>query len=103
MRNFIAGGREAGYLETIEKLRKSIQSGLPKPEIKPKFLTLDEMTTATDVFQHRSGNLARSEAHVANLMKVLQRNDEVTFSPITVYWIGKIWFCIDGHHRIKEY
>ena len=103
MRNIKAGGREAGFLGTIGKLCKSIQKGLPEPKVKPKYLALDEIVTATDVFQHRSGHMAQSEAHVVNLMKVLERNDEVTFSPITVYWIGKAWCCIDGHHRIKAY
>ena len=58
MRNFRAGGREAGYLGTIEKLRMSIKKGSPEPEVKPKCLTLDNIVTATDVFQHRSGNQA---------------------------------------------
>jgi len=103
MRNFRAGGREAGYLGTIEKLRMSIKKGSPEPEVKPEYLNLGEMVTATDVFQHRSGNLAQSEAHVAYLKKVLERNDEKTFAPLTVYWIGKTWCCIDGHHRVKAY
>jgi len=97
------GGKEARYLETIEKLRKSIENGLPDPKLKPEYLTLDEIRTATDVFQHRSGNQAQSEAHIVNLMKVLERNDEATFTPITVYWIGKTWCCIDGHHRLRAY
>lgn len=103
VKNFRAGGREEGYLGTIEKLHQSIKKGLPEPEVKPKCLALNEMVTATDVFQHRSGNLTQSEAHVAYLTKVLERNDEKTFTPLTVYWIGETWCCIDGHHRLKAY
>ena len=40
VKNFRAGGREEGYLGTIEKLRKSIKNGLPEPEVKPECLTL---------------------------------------------------------------
>ena len=37
------------------------------------------------------------------LRRFLRETDETTFVPITVYWIGKTWCCIDGHHRLKAY
>ncbi|SFO43840.1 hypothetical protein [Nitrosospira briensis] len=96
-------GEESAYLRTIRKLRKSIENGDSKPATEPETLPLDLIITVEEVFQHRSGNLTASEAHVGILKRVLERNPHGTFSPITIFWIGNGWCCIDGHHRLKAY
>lgn len=97
------GADESEYLGAIRKLRKCIKDGHSEPEIKPECLALDMMTTVPKVFQHRSGNLIASDAHVTILKKALERHDAVVFSPVTICWIGHTWCCIDGHHRLKAY
>lgn len=67
-------GEESTYLKAIRKLRKSIEKGEPKPETEPETLPLDLITTIEDVFQHRSGNIMASEAHVGTLKRVRERN-----------------------------
>ena len=92
-----------GLLTAIESLRARKATGKPEPEHKPTHLPLVSIDTCEDVFQHRSGNLAASNAHLETLKKALQAGTCKFFEPITVYWIDGSWCCIDGHHRLQAY
>lgn len=94
---------EDSYLGAIGILRKRIKRGIAEPETKPKSLAIEEIHTDERVFQHRTGNLTASDAHVTTLQKALERDAKTVFPPITIYWIGNAWCCIDGHHRLKAY
>ena len=92
-----------GLLTAIEELRAKKANGKPEPEQKPTHLPLDSINTCEAVFQHRSGYLAASNAHLESLKKALQVGTCKFFDPITVYWIDGSWYCIDGHHRLQAY
>ena len=92
-----------GLITAIDDLRAKKVNGKPEPEQKPTHLPLDSIDTCETVFQHRSGYLAASNAHLESLKKALQVGTCKFFDPITVYWIDGSWYCIDGHHRLQAY
>lgn len=92
-----------GWLNELDELKQRIARGTAQPETTPGALPLGNIVRISEVFQHRSGNLAASEAHVRELGRALQAQAGKPLDPITVYWIGDAWCCIDGHHRLDAY
>ena len=92
-----------GLITAIDDLRAKKVNGKPEPEQKPTHLPLDSIDTCETVFQHRSGYLAASNAHLESLKKALQVGTSKFFEPITVYWNDGSRYCIDGHHRLQAY
>lgn len=92
-----------GWTTELEELRQQIKNGRPEPEEKPERLPIADIAECPDVFQHRSGNLARSHAHVRELVRVLRLQGGKPLDPVTVFWTGNGWCCIDGHHRMEAY
>lgn len=92
-----------GLLAGKKQLEASIKAGKPAPTGDLKSLALKNVHLRPDVYQHRSGHQAASEYHSNELAKALLRNPTQALDPITVYWIGDRWVCIDGHHRIAAY
>lgn len=66
-------------------------------------LPLSDVATAVSVFQPRTldGQLNVSEDHIVALCKALALGDEL--DPITVWWSGKKYYVVDGHHRLQAY
>lgn len=73
-------------------------------EIAEKRLPVKAIRTRETVFQHRAAWSGQSDYHRDELTKALKnlRHDE-DLEPITVWWSGRAWYCIDGHHRLKAY
>ena len=92
-----------GWLKELEELKVKVLAGEPEPEELPSELTLDEVVTCEDVFQHRYNNLSASEAHIRELRRAIRASEGQPFDPITVFWVGDSWCCIDGHHRLRAY
>jgi hypothetical protein len=92
-----------GWTIELEELKQQIDTGSPEPEAKPERLAMNDIRECPEVFQHRSGNLAQSQAHTRELVRVLRTRDGKPFDPITVFWVGDGWCCIDGHHRMGAY
>lgn len=86
-----------------QQLKASIKAGKPAPTVDVKSLALKEIHLRPAVFQHRSGNLAVSDQHIMGLTKALLINPTQALDPITVYWIGDRYVCIEGHHRMAAY
>lgn len=89
-------------LAARKQLESNIKNGQPAPA-ETKALQLGDIQTCEVVFQHRIGELARSQVHIGELVKALKRNPKQPFTPILVFWIGDRWCCIDGHHRLAAY
>ena len=86
-----------GYKELVEQLRK----GKPQPSGHVTQLPLQRIRLRPEVFQHRKPHAYTSGAHIKELSKAPQQGKDLT--PITIWWDGKGWVCIDGHHRIEAY
>lgn len=92
-----------GWLIERDELARRIADGQPAPQGEPTELHLGQVAIIDEVFQHRSGNQAASRAHVDELTKALERNQGRALDPITVFWAGDGWCCVDGHHRVEAY
>lgn len=95
--------QKTGWLRERDALMQRTQEGRPAPETDPKRVSLSSIKLCEEVFQHRSGNQAVSDAHVDALHKALEHNPDKPFDPVTVWWGGNGWYCIDGHHRLAAY
>lgn len=76
-------------------------TGKPEPKAHPETLTFNQIKTNPEVFQHRTIINWISEPHIKELIKALEAG--LLLEAITVWWNGKNWTCIDGHHRIEAY
>ncbi len=77
-----------------------VERGKPIPKTLPTSLSFQRIKTRPAVFQHRQPAKHASKAHVRELVKALGR---AALDPLTVWWDGKAWVCIDGHHRLEAY
>jgi hypothetical protein len=77
----------------------------PQPVLLENTLPLGDIRTATSVFQPRLGDGARgeAEAHVSALADAIRSRKDHRLDPIIVWWSGKHWRVIDGHHRLVAY
>lgn len=92
---------EPSFLTALNELATQVAQGKPVPETPPQYLTPEEIRLCIPVFQHRQPLKHVSEAHIKELAKAPQHGKDL--APITVWWDGKWWACIDGHHRIAAY
>ncbi len=75
-------------------------NGRPQPPIGDT-LALVQVRTIPEVFQVRHPNEADSRGHIADLAAAIRAQGSV--DPISVWWSGYEWVCIDGHHRLQAY
>lgn len=93
----------ASMLAEIEALKQRIAKGTPAPTIRGGKVPRSKLVTCTAVFQHRSGNQSGSESHIDGLRRAIERSNGRPLDPITVFWVGDAWCCLDGHHRLDAY
>lgn len=84
-------------------LTKQLAAGKTQPAAVPSVLPLKSIRVWPGVFQHRNRRGSDSEGHVRILTTAIRHSPTKTVDPITVWWDGKGWACIDGHHRIDAY
>lgn len=90
-----------GFYATKQAVEASIAANpIPTPK-KPTKLPLPQILFMTELFQHRLPKDWDSDKHVAVLKRVVKGGD--TLDPLTVFWTGNGWTCIDGHHRALAY
>lgn len=82
------------------KLTKAYSGGKPQPSIGDS-LSLWSIQIIPEVFQVRAPNEADSIRHITDLAGVIKAQGSV--DPISVWWSGAEWVCIDGHHRLAAY
>lgn len=87
-------------LSAFEELKEQRESGKPQPKDVPTHLTVKTIKVREEVFQHRRPDKHTSDRHTRDLADAAKSHD---LDPLTVWWDGKKWTVIDGHHRIKAY
>ena len=93
--------KRLSFDEAFDKLSTQHERG-KKPKAPPgPYLVASSIKLWPDVFQHRLVSEHVSNAHVRELAK--HASQPRGLQPITVWWDGKNWACVDGHHRIKAY
>ena len=86
-----------------QKLESQLASGKPQPDVLPTVLPLKSIRLRPNVFQHRDPNGYEGKAHVRKLAEVIGRSKSQTLDAMTVWWDGRGWTGIDGHHRHAAY
>ncbi len=86
-------------LDAFDALVTQREQGKPQPPT-PTHLPMRRVKMRPEVFQHRSPVQYQSDDHVRDLADSAKRMD---LEAITVWWDGKYWTVIDGHHRIHGY
>lgn len=87
-------------LDAFEELVQLRATGKPQPKPAPLLLRVNTIKRRPEVFQHRRPAKHDSEAHVRELTEAAKGQD---LDPLTVWWDGKFWTLIDGHHRAMAY
>ncbi|WNB75958.1 hypothetical protein [Methylomonas koyamae] len=95
--------RQTEHMANVRKLELRIAEGKPRPKTIPRHLPAHKIKTTPEVFQYRHrGEI--DESHATTLTRALRNNQNgKPLDPITVFWTGKEWTCIDGHHRLAAY
>lgn len=96
----------AGYRQLEEELANGTPQPLtasPRGPVR-KMMPLDKIDQMTSVFQPRvEGDDYASERHIETLMNAIMQEREHQLDPVTVWWSGKRWLVIDGHHRLNAH
>jgi hypothetical protein len=85
------------------KISRQLETGKAQPGRLPQELPLPKIKVWPGVFQHRGRREASGERHVRDLAAAIKKTHSKTLDPLTVWWDGKSWACIDGHHRLDAY
>jgi hypothetical protein len=90
------------FTESLRELQEELKTGKPQPD-NPTSLPLKTIRYAAPVFQPRlfDGNKADSVSHVMTLKDAVRAKQKLP--PVTVWWSGKSWRVLDGHHRMMAY
>lgn len=98
--------KQVSKSRALDKIER--EGAKPKPQ--PSLLGLlprAEIHTVPAVFQPRtfSKGQAEREAHVQHLMKAIRSAGakDYLLDPVLVWWSGKRWVVVDGHHRLEAY
>jgi hypothetical protein len=85
----------------FEGLVWQVESGKSSPTVDPVALKVSAIKLLPEVFQHRRPSRHSSESHIRVLTDAAKNHGSLT--PVTVWWSGQHWVCVDGHHRIAAY
>lgn len=88
-------------LEARQELERSVAEGLPRPEELPRSLHLSAILTAQELFQFRTPTDVESRQHIHEMSRSV--HDGKPLDAVMVWWGGRGWYCIDGHHRLVAY
>ena len=89
--------------KALEELRYALANGKAVPKVLPERLDPYKIRLNPAVFQHRYCQAKDSEAHIRAMAASLNAGISVELEPVTVWWDGNGWCCIDGHHRLAAY
>ena len=98
--------RNLSYPEARAILEKELEANKGRQLREIEQLPLDRIFLATAVFQPRLLNgweVSRSADHVESLLEAIKSSPHHTLDPIVVWWSGKCFRVIDGHHRLEAY
>jgi len=88
-------------LEARQELERLVVEGQPRPETLPSTLHLSAILTAPELFQFRAPTDVESRQHIHEMSRSVHEGKAL--DPIVVWWGGRGWYCIDGHHRLAAY
>ncbi|MBC7483082.1 MAG: hypothetical protein H7337_14575 [Rhizobacter sp.] len=87
-----------------QKLEAQLAKAKAQPKLEaPTKLALGSIRLRPNVFQHRDPNQHEGTAHVRKLVEAIGRSKTRTLEPLIVWWDGRTWTGIDGHHRHAAY
>lgn len=93
-----------GFEEGLRLVEKELAEGTEAPETAKDELPLDEIRMRHSVFQPREFvSTGPSEDHVRALVDAIKVEPGNRLDPITVWWSGKHWTVLNGHHRVLAY
>lgn len=105
-----ASGLVAPLVSQVELERTELQQHAEDPVDRPELgarprLSLDSITVRHAVFQLRDQGLTAvtDKLHVEDLIKEIGFRPDAGLDPIVVFWSGREWTLIDGHHRLEAY
>ena len=87
-------------LGAFDALVSQREQGKTQPTTQPTHLHIRKIKLRPEVFQHRSPPQYISDGHIRDLTDKAKQKD---LDPVTVWWDGKQWTVIDGHHRMHGY
>lgn len=89
------------FADVLWRLEK--EAGHKAQQGQPERLPVAKIKTAVEVFQPRNIEFAwlATDSHVKALVGALK--DGNNFDPLVVWWSGRYWYVIDGHHRLMAY
>lgn len=82
-------------------LESQIKASPPPAVAQPRKLPLAEIGELPDVFQHRTPGAIDQRMHIKELARALRTGNPL--EAIAIFWAGKQWVCVDGHHRLAAY
>ncbi|TFH87937.1 hypothetical protein EQG41_03190 [Billgrantia azerbaijanica] len=92
------------FEDGLQHVQAELASGTPAPEEDPKELTLDAIRMRHSVFQPREfDDVAKSEDHIRTLSDAIKAEPNNRLDPIRIWWSGRHWIVLDGHHRVLAY
>lgn len=83
-------------------LLQQVEAGRPVPVQHPERMEVRRIKLRPEVFQRRNPLQSESAAHIRELQAKASASSD-GLDPIKVWWDGKSWVCIDGHHRHRAY
>ncbi len=92
--------------EGLVLIQEELKGGRDAPLEDPTELPLKQIRMAQSVFQPRDfseAGVSYSEDHIRVLLEALSSNPQGKLDPLLVWWSGKSWRVIDGHHRLLAY
>lgn len=93
------------YDEGEEEIERELREGKPQPG-EPTELPRAAIKFASSVFQPRShvgSRNANSDWHRTALADAIRNAPDHQLDPVEVWWSGRYWRVIDGHHRLMAY
>jgi hypothetical protein len=91
----------------LHLLESELKENLNAPIDNPKELPLEEIKTAHSVFQPRQLEEGYeggcNEDHIRNLVEAILNEPLGILDPIDIWWSGKFWRVLNGHHRLLAY
>lgn len=92
------------FEEGLRLVEEELNEGEEMPGTRKKELPLDRIKMRHSVFQPREfESMGPSEDHVRTLVDAIKVEPGNRLDPITVWWSGKYWTVLNGHHRILAY
>ncbi|WP_168014546.1 hypothetical protein [Halomonas salinarum] len=92
------------FEEGLQRVQGELEDGTSCPHEEPRELPLDDIKMRHSVFQPREfDNPARSEDHVRALSEAIKAEPSNRLDAVTVWWSGKHWTVLNGHHRLLAY